>query len=443
MSAVSDTDAREVVPQGGSIPLGVPASGDPSVPVAIEVRDLGKTFQLPGHRVDTIKERVVHPFARPEVNELHALREISFDVRRGEFFGIVGRNGSGKSTLLKILASIYQADSGRVRMAGSLAPFIELGVGFNTDLTAEENIVLNGVMMGLTREQARARIDSVLEFAELEDFVDMKLKNYSSGMLVRLAFSVMLQADTDILLIDEVLAVGDAAFQQKCADVFREMRDSGRTVILVTHDMRSVDNYCHRAMLLHEGGMEVIGDPHEVGRRYLSLNFEGVADETGLERVRTREETAAASEVRLIDVWLEGTDGSRTRNVEQGSTIRFHALIEARLEIEGPMIGFSFTDANGILVFTVSGLSEGSEPTLPRLRPGERLHFTGTVSNQLATGRYDLGCWIGRNANSADVAMHVPHALDFVVYGQRMVSGLVDLDHQVEIEVLPGSSGEH
>ena len=175
-----------------------------------------KTFRIPAHRIDSLKERVVDPFAARDYRELQALRDVSFDVRRGEFFGIVGRNGSGKSTLLKILASIYRADSGTIRMAGRLAPFIELGVGFNPELTARENIVLNGVMMGLSRQEATGGLDAVLEFAELAEFVDLKLKNYSSGMLVRLAFSVMIQVDADILLIDEVLAVGDAAFQQKC-----------------------------------------------------------------------------------------------------------------------------------------------------------------------------------------------------------------------------------
>ena len=174
-------------------------------------------------------------------------------MRRGEFFGIVGRNGSGKSTLLKILASIYRADAGTIRMAGRPAPFIELGVGFNLELSARENVILNGVMMGLSQREARRRLDAVLDFAELEEFVDLKLKNYSSGMLVRLAFSVMIQAEADILLIDEVLAVGDAAFQQKCRDVFLEMRDSDRTVVLVTHDMTAVQSYCHRAMLLDDG----------------------------------------------------------------------------------------------------------------------------------------------------------------------------------------------
>ncbi len=187
---------------------------------------------------------------------LHALRDASFDVHKGEFFGIVGRNGSGKSTLLKILASIYRPDAGRVRMAGRVAPFIELGVGFNPELTARENTVLNGVLMGLTRRQAQRRLDAVLDFGELRDFVDLKVKNYSSGMMVRLAFSIMVQADADIMLIDEVLAVGDAAFGQKCMDVFYERRDAGKTLVLVTHDMSTVQSLCHRAMVIHDGVVE-------------------------------------------------------------------------------------------------------------------------------------------------------------------------------------------
>src|SRR5215213_499070 len=183
-------------------PAGRRANGIRDAPVVIEARGVEKTFRIPTHRIDSFKERMVHPFARPTYRELRALRGTSFDVRRGEFFGIVGRNGTGKSTLLKIRASIYRADAGTIRMAGRVAPFIELGVGFNMDLTARENIVLNGVMVGLSREEAEGRIDSVIEFAELQEFAELKLKNYSSGMLVRLAFSVMIQSDADVLLID-------------------------------------------------------------------------------------------------------------------------------------------------------------------------------------------------------------------------------------------------
>ena len=182
-------------------------------PVVIDVQNVSKTFRIPEQRIDTLKERITHPLSRIGYRELQVLRNISFDVRQGEFFAIAGRNGSGKSTLLKILASIYGQDGGRVRTAGRVAPFIELGVGFNPELTARENCVLNGVLMGLTLREARRRLDSVLDFAELGDFVDLKLKNYSSGMMVRLAFAVMVQADADVMLIDEVLAVGDVPFR--------------------------------------------------------------------------------------------------------------------------------------------------------------------------------------------------------------------------------------
>ncbi len=196
-------------------------------------------------------------------------------MHQGEFFGIVGRNGSGKSTLLKILSSIYRADSGRVRMAGRVAPFIELGVGFNPDLTSRENCTLNGVLMGLTRREAQSRLDAVLDFAELRDFADLKLKNYSSGMTVRLAFAIMVQADADIMLIDEVLAVGDAAFGQKCMDVFYEKRRAGKTIVLVTHDMATVQSLCHRAIVLHDGELEFAGDPEDAALHYYRLNFAG------------------------------------------------------------------------------------------------------------------------------------------------------------------------
>jgi ABC-type polysaccharide/polyol phosphate transport system ATPase subunit len=237
-------------------------------PVLIAAQDLHKTFRIPEQRVDTLKERVAHPRRQVRYRELHALRGINFEVHQGEFFGIVGRNGSGKSTLLKVLASIYRADRGRIQIAGRLAPFIELGVGFNPELTARENVELNGVMMGLGRREARRRLDSVLDFAELRDFVDLKLKNYSSGMMVRLAFSVMVEADADIMLVDEVLAVGDAAFAQKCTDVFRDKRDAGKTLILVTHDMATVQAFCDRAMLIHDGEQRYLGDPEEASLRY-------------------------------------------------------------------------------------------------------------------------------------------------------------------------------
>jgi ABC-2 type transport system ATP-binding protein len=393
-------------------------------PVAIEVSGVEKTFRIPTHRVDSLKERLT-TFNQQDFRELHALRDVSFDVKRGEFFGIVGRNGSGKSTLLKILASIYAADRGRVRMAGRLAPFIELGVGFNNELTARENVELNGVMMGLTRRDARGRLDAVLEFAELEEFVDLKLKNYSSGMLVRLAFSVMIQSDAEILLIDEVLAVGDASFQQKCADVFYEIRDSERTVVFVTHDMSAVEQYCHRAMLLHDGEIKAIGDSGEVARSYLRLNFEqapggGEADMGGV------------ADITLSDVWLEDGEGRRITNVETGSELHLAATLEAHRPVEGPSFGFAFTNADGV---EVAGFGVGLSGDGPdRLEPGERVRLGGAIENRLAPGRYLVKCWIHREHNFANLVLHSPQVLDFVVYGEE-TAGVVSLEHQVTAKV--------
>ncbi len=338
-----------------------------SRPLAIEVRNLVKAFEIPLQRVDSIKERVLHPLEGFPTRRLVALRDISFDVHRGEFFGIVGRNGTGKSTLLKILAEIYRADAGSIRMAGRVAPFIELGVGFNPDLTARENVILNGVLMGLGREAAEGSVDAVIEFAELEEFADLKLKNYSSGMLVRLAFSIMIQSDADILLIDEVLAVGDAAFQQKCKDVFHEIRGSGRTVVLVTHDMSAVEQYCHRAMLLDGGDIAAIGDPDEVAHRYLRLNF---ATSTGGEDAHPVAPEGA--EILLLDAWLE-SEGERTTNVEQGAPLRFEAVFEAPTEIPGASFGFVIVNEDAVEIggFSRQRRDRRRRPRR-RARPGPR-----------------------------------------------------------------------
>jgi ABC-type polysaccharide/polyol phosphate transport system ATPase subunit len=240
--------------------------------IAVRAEGVSKVFRLPHRQVNTLKERVVHPTRRRRYETLNALREVSFDVRQGEFFGIVGRNGSGKSTLMKCLAGIYRAD-GQMWMRGRMAPFIELGVGFNPELAARDNVLLNAIMLGLTPARARARYDDIIAFAELEQFVDLKLKNYSSGMQVRLAFSVMVHVDADVLLIDEVLAVGDAAFQQKCYDALNRMHADGRTILLVTHDMDQVQRFCDRALLLDRGRMVAVGDPQSVAAHYLQLNF--------------------------------------------------------------------------------------------------------------------------------------------------------------------------
>src|SRR5918997_1922093 len=248
-------------------------SATPGRAPAVTVEHVPKRFRTPEEASPPLKERVLHPLRGRGYREFEALRDVSFSVGEGEFFGIVGRNGSGKSTLLKCLAGIYAVDAGRMFRRGRMSTFIELGVGFNPDLAAYDNVVLNGIMMGLTPAEAKARYGRIIEFAELEEFQELKLKNYSSGMHVRLAFSVAVQVDADILLIDEVLAVGDAAFQQKCFDAFTDLKASGRTIVFVTHDMTAVERFCDRALLLERGRLQLVGEPHAIARAYNELNF--------------------------------------------------------------------------------------------------------------------------------------------------------------------------
>jgi ABC-type polysaccharide/polyol phosphate transport system ATPase subunit len=243
---------------------------------AIEATSVSKTFLIPHEQRARLKEYFAHPLRRMTYERNEALRDVTFQVDEGEFFGIVGPNGTGKSTLLKVLAGIYRADTGRVRVNGRVSPFIELGVGFNPEFSARTNVEISGVLIGLTRKQVAERFDSIIEFAGLERFVDQQLKNYSSGMLLRLAYSVAIQVPFDILLLDEALAVGDAEFQQKCFETFAEMRTQGKTVVFVSHDLGSVSTFCDRAMLLESGRIAAIGDVDEVIEAYRPDEFIGV-----------------------------------------------------------------------------------------------------------------------------------------------------------------------
>jgi ABC-type polysaccharide/polyol phosphate transport system ATPase subunit len=394
----------------------------------IQVEDLHKSFRIPTHRVDSLKERMVRPLARPSYRVLKALDGISFEVERGEFFGIVGRNGSGKSTLLKLLASIYRADSGSIRMAGRLAPFIELGVGFNPNLTARENIVLNGVMMGMSPRETRRRLDAIVDFAELEEFVDLKLKNYSSGMLVRLAFSLMIEVDPDIFLVDEVLAVGDASFQQKCADAFHEMKAAGKTILLVTHEMATVEEYCHRAMLIDNGRIARIGRPDEVGREYLRLNFAGVGA-AGASAARGSEEAP----VKMLDARVVNAAGERVNSLEHGEKIRFQVEIEAREDFAALAIGHLIVNGEGVHVCQLRAPIGGDPP--PAVKAGERLRVETVAENLLGDGHYFLHCGINRLLEGG-VALDVAGAADFVVFGGPADRGFVTLPQETTTTVL-------
>lgn len=245
---------------------------------AIKIDHVYKDFLLPHEKADSVKNVFTHMFSyissKQSYGTQHALQDVSIDIKKGEFFGIVGRNGSGKSTLLKMIAAIYQPTKGSIQVNGKLVPFIELGVGFNGELTGRENVYLNGALLGFTKKEMDAKYKDIVEFAELEAFMDQKLKNYSSGMQVRLAFSLAIRVQTDILLVDEVLAVGDADFQRKCFNYFKELKAQKKTVIFVTHDMSAVREFCDRAMLIESSKVMAVGDPRDIAREYSLLFME-------------------------------------------------------------------------------------------------------------------------------------------------------------------------
>jgi ABC-type polysaccharide/polyol phosphate transport system ATPase subunit len=404
----------------------------PSSLPAVRVDAVSKDFSLPHEHVNTLKERALHPFRGRSKDTLHALRDVSFDVAPGEFFGIVGRNGSGKSTLLKCMAGIYATDGGAIYVNGRLSTFIELGVGFNPDLPARDNVMLNATMLGLSPREAARRFDEVIAFAELEEFVDLKLKNYSSGMEVRLAFSVMIQVDADILLIDEVLAVGDAAFQQKCFDEFARIRERGRTVLLVTHDMGAVQRFCERAMLLENGRVVELGDPERVGNRYLELNFSDWA-RAGDERDAEQKERFGDGRATIEEAWFEDADGRRAEVLPAGDPCTFVARVLFHERVENPLFGVNLQNSRRDTVLSASNL--WSDPESGTFDSGEEVHFRISFANYLAPDRYHATPAVARGGGSGVAWIDRREGFaEMLVTGVRRTDALVDLPYELALQ---------
>jgi ABC-type polysaccharide/polyol phosphate transport system ATPase subunit len=420
----------------------------------LTVRGVSKSFRLPREQVHTLKERALHPFRRSGFDEFRALHDVTFGVQRGEFFGIVGRNGSGKSTLLKCMAGILRVDAGDIHVEGRLSTFIELGVGFNPDLAAYDNVMLNAAMLGLSTREARRRFDAVIDFAELREFADLKIKNYSSGMLVRLAFAVMIQVDADVLLIDEVLAVGDAAFQQKCFDEFVRIRQAGTTVVLVTHDMGAVERFCDRAMLLERGRQVELGGRERVASRYLQLNFssearEELAEEADAPAVEPQgapdgapsdEAQAPAEEepVRLgdqraeiLEAWFEDGEAHRIETLPTRQPLTCGVRIAFHEDVTDPAVGVELTNGEGRLVLGAHNLKEPPAGTFPA---GSEAVFRFRMDAPLAPDRYWLTAAVARDATSVYFHDRRAKLTSIVVAGVIEGPWLLDVPASLTVE---------
>jgi len=341
--------------------------------VAIKVENVSKTFRLPHNRQNSLKSSLINVVKRGErtYEKQKVLKDVSFEIKKGEFFGIAGRNGSGKSTLLKMLAGIYKPTKGKITVNGSLTPFIELGVGFNPELTGRENVYLNGALLGFDNKDVDVMYDDIVEFAELGRFMDQKLKNYSSGMQVRLAFSIAIRAQSDILLLDEVLAVGDAAFQKKCFEYFRTLKREKRTIVFISHDMNAIREYCDRAALIDEGELKFIGDSEKIAQEYTKLFMRK-------EAIEKKSNTA--------NRWGSGAATIVSCDVEKVSDENVSIRVEAVFHeaTEEPIFGFSIKNPIGIKI--IENNSKWERLKIGKVRAGETISVTWNMPNIFTNG---------------------------------------------------------
>lgn len=387
--------------------------------VAISVVNVSKSFRLPHEKADSVKSLFVNPFNknRRRFEVQRALRDITFDIKKGEFFGIVGRNGSGKSTLLKIIAGIYQTSKGTVSVSGRLVPFIELGVGFNPELTGRENVYLNGAMLGFSEKEVDEKISSIIDFAELERFMDQKLKNYSSGMQVRLAFSIAtVLADSDVLLIDEVLAVGDASFQRKCYEYFKQLKKDKKTVVFVSHDMSAIREYCDRAVLIDNNKVVAIGKTDDVAQKYTRLFTDTTEVVVGKESTR----------------WGKG--GIETAGVSVSTTdkiISVEQRVMSSVKTTSPIVGIRIRSAAGDDIMGTNTKVEQIDTGV--FMPGHERVVVWTMPNVLADGDYYVDPAIV-DADGITVHDWWDEAIKFSITKDRRLPYSVDPGFNVEVK---------
>lgn len=376
----------------------------------IKVEHVSKDFILPHESANSVKSAFVKLFKnKPRSVEVqHALKDINIDIKEGEFVGIVGRNGSGKSTLLKILAGIYQPTEGKVTVTGRVVPFIELGVGFNGELTGRENVYLNGALLGYSEQQIEKKYDDIVAFAELERFMDQKLKNYSSGMQVRLAFSVATKlAESEVLLIDEVLAVGDADFQAKCFEYFRGIKKQGKTVVFVSHDMGAVREYCDRAILIENSRLIAEGPSGDVATEYSKLFL------------KEEEQSKGGNDKRWGDKVVEYVDVSTEHILGDPDRIQINVVANAKKSIDEIVIGFTIKDSFGTSLF---GTNNKIKKKTISVKAGQKINGSWSFDNIFVDGAYSVDVsieydhasrvadwWQGANIFTVKKTEHVPY----------------------------------
>jgi ABC-type polysaccharide/polyol phosphate transport system ATPase subunit len=404
--------------------------------IAIKVENVSKTFRIPHEKINSLKSAFVNVFHDKGYEEFQALDDVSFEVKKGEFFGIIGRNGSGKSTLLKILAGIYPPDKGKIKIDGLISPFLELGIGFNPELSGRDNIYLNATVLGLTKKQIDEKFDDIVDFSELRRFIDQKIKNYSSGMQVRLAFSVAIHANRDILLMDEVLAVGDTNFQSKCFDEFNSYRKHGKTILLVTHDIFTARKYCDRALLLRNGKIVKIGDTNEVVAHYINENIsdkekEENTDEQKSEKKEESEKINGRRKAQIVKIELID-ENCKTKNIfEVGEKVKVRVICKIFNDLDNPIFGIIISGANGIPVFVTN--TQFKNIKTGKIEKGE-IAVDFIIENYLSGGSYQITPAIANK----DAKIYFDWKDNFrqitIMNKEYSSGGIVDLKHDILIK---------
>jgi len=372
------------------------SGNNPSIETAIEVKNVNKTFRIPKEKSNSVKSLIISGLKGGQYESLHILQNINLEIKHGEFFGIVGRNGSGKSTLLKLLAGIYTPDSGSIMVNGNLTPFIELGVGFNPELTGKENVYLNGALLGMSRREVDSIYHEIVDFAELSDFMDQKLKNYSSGMQVRLAFSIAIQSKSDILLFDEVLAVGDASFQRKCFDKFEQYKAEKKTVILVSHNMGDVRKFCTNALLIADGKIIDYGDPNKIAMHYEDINQKVIDQETANNNLIAKHN----------DIALELINPHNKSSFSTGDTLKVRLSWNSDFNVKN--VGIALMKASGEYVY-------GKNTFKTKLRNGKSFNsIEYNLKLNFGHGRYYLSAGVFGEKRS-DIIAFLAEGPSFII----------------------------
>ncbi len=408
--------------------------------IAIKVESVSKTFRLPHEKTTSIKGALINLTRHKRGYEKQqVLKDVSFEIKKGQFFGIVGRNGSGKSTMLKLLAGIYSADSGSIQVNGKLTPFIELGVGFNPELTGRENVYLNGALLGFNRREMAALYNDIVEFAELHRFMDQKLKNYSSGMQVRLAFSIAIRAQSDILVLDEVLAVGDAIFQQKCFEYFKDLKREKKTVVLVSHDSTALQQYCDNSILLNDG---VIISRGQIGH---VLN---IYKESLLEQEELSEQEASKlglkkrwgnQKIEVISAKITGID-YRHRKIftDKDATLCVKVQYRANANCEHPVYGIIINDTEGQQMFASNTL--WSQVNVPDVLPGFEYEVLWEIPNVFSSGSYFISPAVA-DSTGITVFDWRDALLDFKIRKSLESSAKINVAHNIEVKEIVKPEG--